>query len=395
MVASMAGALPVGVLHPAGAPAAQEIRIGSVNPLTGRFAPHGNAIHQGIALAVEEANAGPDSPGARIVLLARDDEGKPERAVGAAEELLGRHEVAALVGGYVDNLVGPVSEVAERHRAPYVATASLDERLAQRGHRYFFRISNLQGYVEPTAGAIQDLLRPRTVAILYSTTPGAAQLARRQRDRLLRAGIAVPVYEGFTAGAADFTLLLLRLREARVEFLLSNAFFPDHLLMVRQLRGLDIPLKGFLGTFGMEFPEVVAELGPASEHLLGTTGWEPGITEPGTEEASRAFVEAFRRRFGRDPPPLAMHGYAGARALIEAIRAAAKRGGPTREAVRDALARLDLLLPLGRVQFDERGDPRHYRRLLVQIRQGRHVVLYPPSRAVGAPIYPMPGWGDK
>ena len=37
--------------------AAQEIRLGEINPLSGNLAKHGFEIHQGILYAVEEANA--------------------------------------------------------------------------------------------------------------------------------------------------------------------------------------------------------------------------------------------------------------------------------------------------------------------------------------------------
>ncbi|HYL79584.1 MAG TPA: ABC transporter substrate-binding protein, partial [Candidatus Acidoferrum sp.] len=302
--------------------AAAGLTLGEINSLTGRFAAQGNAVHRGIQLAVEEAATRGNS---RIGLVTRDDEGKPDRAVAAAEELTTRQQVSALVGGYVDTLVGPISEVAERRRVPYVATASLDERLTQRGYRYFFRISHLKGYVESMLGVIQELFRPRSVAILYSGTPGASQLALHQRERLQRGGIRVPVFEMFASGIADFTPLLGRVREAGADVLVADAFFADHLVMVRQLRGLAVNVKAFLGAFGMEFPEVTKDLGPSSELLYGTTGWEPGIVEPGTEAASRSFVERYRGRFGGEPPPLAMHGYVAARAVLVAAERADRR----------------------------------------------------------------------
>src|SRR2546428_6827546 len=76
---------------------------------TGQFAAQGSAIHQGVALAVEEANGRGGIAGRPLALLSRDDEGKPQRAVAAAEELTGRDGGVALVGGYVDNLVGPIA----------------------------------------------------------------------------------------------------------------------------------------------------------------------------------------------------------------------------------------------------------------------------------------------
>jgi branched-chain amino acid transport system substrate-binding protein len=370
------------------------LTLGEINPLTGRFAAHGTALHRGIQLAVEEANAEGLS---RVILITRDDEGRPDRAVAAAEELTTRLGAAALVGGYVDTLVGPISEVAERRKVPYVATASLDERLTQRGYRYFFRISHLQAYVDSTVGVVLDVFRPRRVAILFSGTPGASQLARRQRERLEQAGVQVPIFEMFASGIADFTPLLGRVRDAEVDALIVDAFFADHLVMVRQLRALDVNVKGFLGAFGMEFPEVIRDLGPSGEFLFGTTGWEPGIVEPGMEAASRAFVEQYRKRFGGEPPPLAMHGYVAARAILAAAARATAR--PAREIgpeeIRQGLQGLDLLTPLQRLQFDSRGEAKHYRRLIVQIQNGTRVVVYPPDRATGRVRYPMPRWQDR
>ncbi len=372
---------------------ATRLTLGEINPLTGRFAAHGTALHRGIQLAVEEANAGGTL---RVTLATRDDEGTPERAVAAAEELITRLRAAALLGGYVDTLVGPISEVAERQRVPYVATASLDERLTQRGYRYFFRISHLHAYVESMVGVTLDVFKPRGVAILFSATPGASQLARRQRERLEQAAVQVPVFEMFTSGISDFVPLLGHVRDAGAEVLIADAFFADHLVMVRQLRALEVNVKAFLGAFGMEFPEVVRDLGPSGEFLYGTTGWEPGIAEPGAETASRAFVERYRKRFGAEPPPLAMHGYVAARAILTAAEQASGRSqnvGP--EAIRQGLQGLDLVTPLERLQFDGRGEARHYRRLVVQIQGGARVVVYPPGRATGKVRYPMPPWNQR
>ena len=379
--------------HCLAAAEAATITVGEINPLTGRFAAQGTALHQGIQLAVDEANA---SGRLRVTLLTRDDEGRPERAVAAAEELTTRQRAVALVGGYVDTLVGPVSEVAERRRVPYVAAASLDERLTQRGYRYFFRISHLQAYVDSMVGVILEVFRPRGVAILFSSTPGASQLALRQRERLEQAGVRIPVFEMFTSGIADFTPLLTRVGEAGAEVLVADAFFADHLVMVRQLRALDINLKAFLGAFGMEFPEVVRALGATSEFLFGTTGWEPEFTEPGTEAISRAFVERYRERFRAEPPPLAMHGYVAARAIVAAAEGSGVATPEVKpEAIRQELQRLDLLTPLERLQFDSRGEAIHYRRLIVQIQHGARVVVYPPDRATGTARYPMPAWRER
>jgi branched-chain amino acid transport system substrate-binding protein len=377
------------LLAAAPAGAAEPILIGEINPRTGLLAAQGLAVARGIRLAVERANAAGGVAGRPLRLLERDDEGKAQRALAAAEELTARHHVAALIGGYVDSLVGPVSEVAERARTPYLATASLDERLTRRGYRYFFRISSLRSYVDVTVGVARELIRPARVAILYSTTPGASQLAARQRDALAAAAIPVPIYEAFTPGLADFTPLLARLRDRGVDLLISDAFFADHLVLVRQLAQSRYSLRGFLGAFGLEFPSVIAELGAAAEGLLGTTAWQAGVFVPAAEAESRAFIEAYQARFGEAPAPLSMHGYAGAQALFAAMSEAARSGQePGGDALREALGRLDLDTPLGRIKFDANGDPLGYERVIVQIQGGRHVVVYPTAVATARLVYP-------
>ena len=365
------------------------ILIGEINPRTGLLAVQGTAVHAGILLAIEEAKTQGGLHGRPVQLFSRDDEGKPERAIAAAEELISRQNVVALVGGYVDNLVGPISEVAERGGVPYLATASLDERLTQRGARYFFRVSSLESYIRVTTGIVHDLFKARNVAILYSSTPGASQLARRQREILELAGVKVSVFEPFSPGLSDFTPFLMRIRDQGVEVLLSDTFFGDHLLLTRQMAQHGIRVRAFLGAFGMEFPQVISELGPASEGLYGTTSWQPGVNLGGNEEASRKFIEAFQRRFGQPPVPLTVHGYAAAKTLLSAIEAVIARRVPlTREAVRDALTQVDVDTSLGRIKFDSKGDPLHYERVIVQIQDGRHVVVYPPERARAPARYP-------
>jgi len=368
--------------------AVEPIVIGAINPLSGPFGVQGSALHEGAVLAIDQANARGGVRGRPLRLVGRDDEGKPQRAVAAAEELVGLTGAVGLTGGYLDSLVGPISDVAERSWVPYVAAASLDRRLTARGHQYFFRVSSLKPYVEVTTGIVRDVFKAGNVAIFYSTTPGATQLARAQRQVFEQWGIRVSVFEPFAPGLSDFTALLTRIRAAGAEILLSDTFFADHLLLIRQMTPLGISLNAFIGAFGMEFPDVIRELGPASEGLYGTTSWQPGLAAGPREAESKAFVEAFVKRFGREPPPLTMHGYAAARALVGALETLAP-GPISGERVREALARIHVDTPMGRVKFDGHGEPVEYERVVVQIQGGRHVVVYPPTRATAAPRFPI------
>lgn len=368
-----------------------EIVIGSINPLTGALAASGQAVQDGIVYAVDEVNASGGIRGVKVRLETRDDESRPERAIATAEELITRAGVIGLVGGYVDTLVGAISEVAEKYQVPYVAAASLDTRLVQRGYKYFFRISNLDPYVVSTTGFMKNVVRPAKVAIIYSSTPGASQLAAAQRQALEAAGIQVPLFEAFQTGVTDFTPVLLRFGELGIEAVIINGFLADNVLLLRQVHQHGLKFRAVLGSFGMEFPAVISQLGPAAEGAFGTTSWMADVAFPGTEAQSRAYIEGFRARYGRTPDPLSMHGYAAARALIEAVALVLQdepQARPRPERIRDALLKVAVQTPMGRVAFKPDGDPVEYLRYVIQIQDGKYVVVYPPERATGTARLP-------
>ncbi len=296
------------------------------------------------------------------------------------------------MGGYVDSIVGPVAQVAQRERVPYVASSSLDQRLTRRGNSYFFRISRLEPFVDATTAVPLELLPTREVAILYSSTPGATQLARLQKERLEARGVKVSAFESFQTGTPDFIPLVGRVKASGAQLLLMDGFFGDNLVLLRQIQGPKGPALPVVGAFGMEFPALIEQLGPLGEGALGAIVWEPGMSLSGDLEGSRAYERGFARQFGHPPAPLSMYGYTATRAVLAALAKASSPSAPLEaaDAVRAALSQTDLKLPLEHLRFDAHGDPLHYEVGIFQIQKGRHVLLYPRDRATGKLIGPKP-----
>ena len=374
---------------------AAPIRIGEINPLSGRLAKQGLEIHQGVELAVAEVNEAGGIQGRMVELISRDDQSQPDVAISRAEELCGWKKVLALTGGYVDSLVGPISEVAKKYKIPYVASASLQKELTQSGNPYFFRVASLNGFVEPLCDFFYEHLHPQRLAILHAATPGATEFARDLLSCLKSRSIRVSLVEKFRPGTPDFTPVIGKLSSMNIEVVVSGGFFADHLLLLRQLKENRVYPKAYVGPFGIAYENFIREMGDYAEFLYSTCAWNPGITQPGTEKASKAFVDRFRRMFHREPNTTNMHGYTSTRALLVAVQQVVRQQGQlTGPNIRQALTGLDLKLPMERLAFDERGDPRHYRHLVVQIQKGRLVAVYPTERATGPIVYPMPRWSN-
>jgi len=375
---------------------AETVKIGEINPLTGRLAKQGSEIHQGVAVAVAEVNDGGGLNGRQVELISRDDQSQPDVAISRAEELCAWRKVLGLTGGYVDSLVGPISEVAKKYEVPYVASASLQKELTQRENPYFFRVARLQGFIQPLCDILAERLRPQRLAILYAATPGSTEFAQDLENCLRSRSIIAQITEKFRPGTPDFTPLIGKLASLKTDVIVSGGFFADHLLLVRQLKENRLLPKAYIGPFGIAYESFIREMGDNAEYLYSTCAWNPGITQPGTEKVSEGFVKRFRRMFQREPNTTNMHGYTSTRALLTAMMNVLHQNKPLMGPnIRQALAELDLVLPMERVAFDKQGDPLHYQHLVVQIQNGRLQVVYPADRATAAPIYPMPKWGER
>ena len=377
------------VMGPAGAAAAPTVKLGAHAPQTGSLAKHGIEQIKGIRVAAEEFEK---RRGVKVELVVYDDESEPQKAVAAVEKLAGIDKVQGFVGGYGSNLVGPASEAAERYDTPYLTTGAVDTKLTAKGFKNFFRLNYMPGYAAAQSNTIKDLFRAKKVAILYNSQSATTEIAEEVKRQLAAAGVAVPVFEKFEKGTTNYKPLLLKVKDAGCEVLLVEGYFPDYVGTIKDSRILALPVKAYVGAWGIGTPEFVRELGPMSEHVYGTSIWEMGTAPQAARAEEARFIEAYRAKYKEDPSYIAMLGYLSAEYMLDAIVKGAGSGAPSAAQTRTALRSMDQVTPIGRVAFDERGDPKHFSAVLFQSRGGKQVVVFPRDRANGDPQYPAVPW---
>jgi hypothetical protein len=82
--------------------------------------------------------------------------------------------------------------------------------------------------------------------------------------------------------------------------------------------------------------------------------------------------------------------------MLEAIvQGGGKSGNYSFEKTRTVLRAMDTVGSLGRVAFDEKGEPKYFTAILFQTQKGNQVVVYPKDRALGTIRYPAVPWGGK
>ncbi|MFH0787074.1 MAG: ABC transporter substrate-binding protein [Pseudomonadota bacterium] len=373
--------------------AAPTIKLGAHAPQSGSLAKHGLEQIKGIRLAAEEFDK---KAKIKVDLIVYDDESNPQKAVSAVEKLAGVDKVHAIVGGYGSNLVGPASEASERYDTPYLTTGAVDTKLSAKKFKNFFRLNNMPGYASAQSGAIKTLFAAKKVGIVYNSLSATTEIAGTVKDQLIKAGVEVPVFEKFEKGTTNYKPILLKVKDAGCDVLLVEGYFPDYLGTIKDSKILNLPVKAYVGAWGIGTPEFVRELGPMSEYIYGTSIWEMGTAPKEAKKEEAEMVAAYKTRFKEEPSYIAMLGYLSAKYMLESIaQGGGKTGMYSPEKTRNILRALDTVGPLGRVAFDEKGDPRYFTAVLFQTQKGEQVVVYPKDRAKGTVQYPGVPWGGK
>ena len=373
--------------------AAPVIKLGAHAPQTGSLAKHGMEQMKGVRVGAEEFEK---KRNIKVDLRVYDDESDPQKAVAAVEKLAGVDKVNAIVGGYGSNLVGPASEAAERYDTPYMTTGAVDSKLSAKKFKNFFRLNNMPGYAAAQSGAIKELFAAKKVGILYNSLSATTEIAEFVKDQLVKAGVEVPVFEKFEKGTTNYKPILLKVRDAGCEVLLVEGYFTDYLGTIKDAKILNLPVKAYMGAWGIGTPDFVRELGPMSEYIYGTSIWELGTAPKQAKAEEAEFIANYKAKYKEEPSYIAMLGYLSAKYMLDAIvQGGGKSGNYNPEKTRTTLRAMDIVGPLGRVAFDERGEPKYFTAILFQTQKGNQVVVYPKDRALGTIQYPAVPWGGK
>jgi branched-chain amino acid transport system substrate-binding protein len=123
-----------------GAMAQDEIKIGEINSYS-LLPAFTEPYRKGWQLAVEEVNAAGGINGKKLVVVSKDDAGKPAEAQTAANELVSNEGVAMLTGTFLSNIGLAVSDFAKQKKVFFLAAEPLTDAITwEKGNRYTFRL---------------------------------------------------------------------------------------------------------------------------------------------------------------------------------------------------------------------------------------------------------------
>jgi branched-chain amino acid transport system substrate-binding protein len=327
---------------------ASEIVLGAILPLTGDGAKYGESAQRAIDLGFSEVNSAGGIAGKRVRVVYEDSQGLPEKGVTALQKLITVDNVPAVIGDLFSSVTLAMAPVAERNHVVILSPTSSAPKITYAGDYVFRNCASdiFEGSV--MAEAARDRLGISTVAILYINNDYGAGIADVFRKKFTAKGGAIVAEEAFAQGATDFRAQLTKIAAVHPEAAYLVGYKElGHVL--KQATELGIKTK-FLSTVMFEDPDILKVAGSAAEGVI----YSARAYDPESNDAiTRAFVAAFKARYGEVPDIFAAYSYDSAKIMAHAL----KLGGMTSDGIKKALySTKDFHGVFGLISFDKNGD---------------------------------------
>jgi branched-chain amino acid transport system substrate-binding protein len=375
----------------------REVKLGYILPVTGPLAFEAQLSLNGLQLAVEEINGAGGIKalgGAKLALLPGDTQQKVELGNSEAARLIDQG-VSALIGPFSSLVAYSVRQITEKNRTPFMLLAAVADNLTEGGLRYVFRVQpngksmstlTMTNMFEMAKAANAPIKR---VAMMHEDGNFGTTMGNHVEAFAGRLGYALVQRIPYNLKSPDFTAELSKVKAAKPDLLVISGYYGDSKLIAETASKLRIGVNALVGLANAAYsnPKFIADNRELTDNLFDGNYWH----NPQSPRAKAVFA-AYEKRFNST---LTSHGVQ-AYMVIHVLKDALERAGSAdRDKLRDALARTNLadhILPQDAIRFDDTGENVNATPALLQVQNGKPVVVGPARFAETKPVFPVPRW---
>jgi len=368
-----------------GVSSADTIRVGTTQPLTGKFKAFGEEQLRGIQMWVHDINARGALLGKDVELVYYDDYSEASRSALLYRQLIEKDKVDLLIGPYSSDTTLAASTVAEQNNFPMVASAASAEKIWQRGYKNIFGTDVPAANYMNIAIAVAQENGAKTFDLISSDGTFSLEVAIGVREEIARRGLTLLLDEVYQLDQTDFTALAKKLSNSKGDVLLGATYLHDSLAIRKALMaigGQSRPKKAMVAlTVGPALREFGDEFGPGAEGIVGVVQWLRSVKKPGSQD----FAYRYRLKHGNNPGVHAVIGYSAGQVLEAAVRLAESTD---KDAVREQLGKLEFHSLFGDYEVDETGRQVGKGNYLLQWQNDHRRLVAPPDVAERKLVYP-------
>jgi branched-chain amino acid transport system substrate-binding protein len=240
--------------------AADAIRIGALNPLTGSGAVYGKGMLEAIKIAVDEVNQTGGPLGHKLELYSADGQTDPNAAVLAAEKLVNINKVRAIFGTYASAITLAVQPIAIRNDVIIMNTSGAPQ-VSEKGPLsfQFNPRENLYG------NAMAELAHERkfkTAAILAMNNPAGQGMAKYFQERFEQLGGKVTIRVDYQEKQTTYRAELNKVLGTQPDMVLVPAYTPEAAVIIKEGSTISPKMRWMGPAFAFN-QRLIEMLGPA------------------------------------------------------------------------------------------------------------------------------------
>ena len=319
-----AAAMTAAMMMPTSVFAADEtFKIGVIGPMTGDYAQYGTNVYNAAKIAADEINENGGFNGYKVEILdAGDDQGDPEKAVNAYNDLLDKG-MQMLCGTVTSGSCIAVG--AEAAESTFLFTPSATALDCITAGTNEFRMC----FTDPAQGTksaqfISEHKLATKVAVLYDS---AADYNSGVHDAFVEeagnVGLDVVADEAYTTDSnTDYSVQLAKIKKSGAELLFLPNYYSDNALILQQAHDLGLDMK----IFGVDGMDGILNVENFDKSLAEGVMLLTPFSATGEDEATVNFVKAYGdANNGETPNQFAADAYD----VLYAMKAAADDAGIT------------------------------------------------------------------
>jgi len=376
---------------------AREVKIGYLLPVTGPLAYEAGLALNGLTLAVDEINAtgGIKSlGGAKITMMPGDTQNKVELGNSEASRLIDQGAVA-IIGPFSSLVAFSVRQVTEKNKTPFLLLAAVADNLTEGGLKYTFRMQpNGKAMATLTVSNMFEMARNanvpiKRVAMMHEEGNFGTTMGNHVEAFSKTMGYELVQRIPYNLRSPDLTSELSKVKASRPDLLIVSGYYGDSKLIAETASKLRIGVSALVGLANAAYsnPKFIAENRELTEQLFDGNYWY----NPQSARAKAVF-EAYQKKFGSTMANHGVQGYQVTFVLKDSLERAASTD---RDKIRDAIAKTNLtdqILTQDAIRFDDSGEGINATPALIQVQNGKPVVVGPARFAEAKPVFPVPKW---
>jgi len=304
---------------------AQDIKVGTIFPLSGGAGPDGQTVTNAVKLMVQQINDRGGLLERKLVLISKDDESTPAVGVSRANEMIA-DKVDVVIEGWNSPVTLAMQPILARAGVMDItAVSKSDLILSGQTNPYAVRINSSNGFdAAVIAKYVAETLKAKKIAFLTQNDVygNGFQAAVEAEFKKLNFAGEVIMTEKFAFKDIDFRVQLTNLKAANPDaIIVTNSSNSSGLpAMVEQYRQADLK-SPFVGAVGIMLTTVFKVAGDANNGIVSADIFFPDLPPFTTMPESASFVAAYRKAYGAAPDKSAALGAAALQVWAHAVEA--------------------------------------------------------------------------